>query len=322
MTPLPRPALIAHADWSTRARKRWLACAVPDRDGHYIARAPQRVEPLEDLFERLATDAGEGPVLLGFDFPIGLPAAYAERAGITDFVEALHAFGKEAGRWRSFYDVATRPDEIAITRPFYPTLPVRKGEAKRAALVEGLGLATKQLLRRCDLATHARPRASALFWTLGAQQVGKAAIAGWKCLLGPALRGGVDLGIWPFDGPLERLLAERRFIVVETYPREAMAQLGLRLGRGGKRRREARRACAKRLVALAQDLGLELDPTLEAAIRDGFGERGDGEDRFDAVVGLFGLVNVICGRLPSGEPRDATITRIEGWILGQQAPPG
>lgn len=312
------PGLLAHADWSAAPEKRWLALATPVRGRRYRARLPEPVGRLDDLFARLMAAAGDRSVLLGVDFPIGLPAAYAKRAGIADFVDALRQFG--SGRWREFYEVAGTPEQIALTRPFYPARAARKGETSRAALIAGLGLAgADDLFRRCDLATGVRPRAAALFWTLGAQQVGKAAIAGWRGLLAPALNDGADLGIWPFDGPLERLLAERRLVVAETYPREAMARLGLRPGPGGKRSRAARLACADRLRVLADELELDLDPGLDAAIADGFGERGDGEDRFDALIGLLGVASVACGPVPSGEPREATITRIEGWILGQQA---
>jgi hypothetical protein len=37
------------------------------------------------------------------------------------------------------------------------------------------------------------------------------------------------------------------------------------------------------------------------------------------VVGLFGMLNVVLGRLPCGEPDDPVVRRIEGWILGQSA---
>ena len=58
---------------------------------------------------------------------------------------------------------------------------------------------------------------------------------------------------------------------------------------------------------------------LVAEIEDGFGAGASGEDRFDAVAGLFGILNVVLGRRPSGEPDDPVVRRIEGWILGQTA---
>jgi hypothetical protein len=177
------------------------------------------------------------------------------------------------------------------------------------------------LRRRCDRATPQRPAASPLFWTLGAKQVGKAAISGWRDLLVPALRCGLDLAIWPFHGPLKVLLQNHRYVVAETYPAEIYRHLGLPLihpGGGSKRRQDSRRACADAMLAFAQGK-IELDPRLETAIHDGFGPVSDGEDPFDATVGLLGMLNVVLGHRPTSEPGDPAISRVEGWILGQSA---
>ena len=110
-------------------------------------------------------------------------------------------------------------------------------------------------------------------------------------------------------------------MVAETYPAEIYRHLGLPLirpGGGSKRRQASRSACAPAMLAFAQGK-LELDPRLQAAIRDGFGSMADGEDPFDATVGLLGLLNVVLGHRATGEPDDPAITRIEGWILGQAA---
>ena len=45
------------------------------------------------------------------------------------------------------------------------------------------------------------------------------------------------------------------------------------------------------------------------------------DDRFDPVVGVFGMLNVVRGARLSGEPENPAIRRIEGWILGQVAVP-
>ena len=45
-----------------------------------------------------------GTILLGVDFPIGLPSAYAAKASIDDFRTALTQFG--CGRCRQFYNPA------------------------------------------------------------------------------------------------------------------------------------------------------------------------------------------------------------------------
>ena len=253
-------------------------------------------------------------MLLGFDFPIGIPAAYAARAGITDFTAALARFDER------FYAAAERADEIGLGRPFYP---MRPGGRRRQQLLDGLGLAAwSDLLRRCDHGSATRDAACALFWTLGGSQVGKAAIAGWRDLLAPALRDGVDVGLWPFQGSLEELLTRHGFTVAETYPGEVYRHLALSpaLRRdGGKRSRAARRAAGARLLAEARRLEVAADPAARAEILDGFGAGADGEDRFDAMVGLLGMLGVVRGHRGSGEPDDPLVRRVEGWILGQKA---
>ena len=315
---MSEPALVVHADWSVHPRKRWMAQAVRRSDGGYLALPPAPVGVLDGFWTTLGGTAGPGAILVGFDFPIGLPAAYARQAGIADFITALSGFGED--RWRDFYHVAANPEQIAPTRPFYPDRP---GGRSRQHLLDGLGLCTwGSLHRRCDRATAARPAACPMFWTLGGNQVGKAAITGWRQLLAPARRSAMDLAIWPFDGGLNGLLHGHRFVVAETYPGEVYGHLGLVLrGRGGKRSQAARMANAARLQDWAGRSDVILAPALSSEITDGFGSQPGADDPFDAVVGLFGLINVVRGARPSGEPDDPAVRRIEGWIMGQDAAP-
>lgn len=318
MIPTARPTLVAHCDWSVDPGKRWCATAVWRR-GRYRALAPAQVAPLDRFWPLLTAAIGRGSALLGFDFPLGVPAGYAARAGIDDFVPALRAFG--TGRWSSFYQVATHPDEIDLARPFYPHRAGARGQASQRQLAAGLGLPdTAALWRRSDRATGTRRRACPLFWTMGASQVGKAAITGWRDLLAPALADDLDVAIWPFDGDLTLLLERHRFVVAETYPGEIYHHLNLPLvrPRGGSKRRQAdRRANATALRQWLAATGTAAAAELVSEITDGFGATPTGEDRFDSVVGLFGLLNVILGRRPSGEPEDSRSRRVEGWIFGQ-----
>jgi hypothetical protein len=311
------PRVVAHADWSMHPGKRWLARAVLQPSARYLALPPEPVGDLADLLARLGGGRRAGAVLLGVDFPIGVPRAYAASAGIEEFVAFLMQGGD--GRWRDFYAVARHASEICVARPFYPHAPGKKGTVSRQHLLDGLRMAhAGELRRRCDHATPDRPAASPLFWTLGAKQVGRAAISGWRDLLAPARRAGLA-AIWPFDGPLARLLAEPACVVAESYPAEFYRHLALPLIRrsgGSKRRQVSRRACACALLGFARDR-LELDPQLAAAIADGFGPKPDGEDPFDATVGLFGVLNVVLGHRPCAVPEDSAISRVEGWILGQ-----
>jgi hypothetical protein len=306
------PTLVAHADWSVRPQKRWMASAELQGDG-YLANPPTQVGPLDGFWTELAAAAGgNGPILVGFDFPIGLPAAYAMRAGIGDFLKALEGFDER------FYSAATTPSESSLARPFYPHRP---GGRSRQQLLAGLDLDTwDRLHRRCDRRTRPRPAACPMFWTLGGNQVGKAAITGWRDLLAPARWGGADVAIWPFDGALSDLLGTHRFVVAETYPGEVYGHLHLDLrAHGGKRKRVARTANAGRRLDWAERSKVALAPALAAEIRDGFGPDPGADDPFDAVVGLFGMLNVLSGARPSGEPDDPMVRRIEGWILGLDA---
>ncbi len=318
VTGITPPAVVAHADWSIDPRKRRVARAVRTERGGYTALAPEPVGSLDDFLDRLAAAAGPGEtVLAGFDFPLGLPERYAEAAGIGHFIPALLRFGR--GRWADFYEPAGTPGEISLRRPFYPARP---GGTRHKHLTDGLGVANIDALRRaCDHPTDLRFAASPLFWTLGGQQVGKAAISGWRDLVAPARRTRNELRVWPFDGGFAELLTRPGIVVAETYPGEVYAHLQLRIGapNKSKRNRADRRDDAPPLLDWAARNGVELSAALAADIRDGFGSAADGEDRFDAAVGLFGMLNVVFGHRAPGDPRDATVRDIEGWILGLDA---
>lgn len=315
------PDLVAHADWSVDARKRWIAVAARGRTGWRLD-APEPVEEPRDLPERLRERAGGGGVLAGFDFPIGLPAAYAAAAGINDFPQWLAALGQPP--WDRFADVCERPEEIGLHRPFYPRRP---GGTRRAHLLDALGArSTDDLRRRCERATATRTAACPLFWTLGGNQVGKGALAGWRDLLAPALRGGrVDL--WPFHGTLADLAGRGRVVVAETYPAEYYRPLGVRFpppgeARGGKRSQAARRANGPALIAWAGRNGVTLARDLVDQVWDGFGPKPKGEDAFDAVVGALGMLRAVLGRPAAWEPEEPVVRRVEGWILGMAGMPG
>ncbi len=318
-----RPVTLAvHADWGSSPRKRWMALAT-GQAGVYCAHAPEPVGEPSTLLRRLQEQAGPGGcILLGFDFPIGLPLRYAERAGVHDFLALLPQLGQ--GDWPDFYSPAERADQVNLRRPFYPLRARRKGQACIRHLLAGLDLETADdLRRRCELARAGRRAAAPLFWTVGGQQVGKAAIGGWRDVLGPALRSAeLDVAIWPFAGRLFDLFRPGRAVIAETYPAEFYTHLGIGFAcrpgqRSGKRVQEDRAANAPALLAWARAAGVRLAPALRAELRGGFGSSAEGEDRFDAAVGVFGMLNVVLGRRPPGAPADDVVRKVEGWILGQ-----
>jgi hypothetical protein len=306
--------LVAHADWSVSPTKRWSACALGDPISSWRLLSLSRVEDAGAYLSGLKKSYSEhGCILAGFDFPIGLPLEYAHKAGIAEFTGALRQFGH--GAWQDFYQPAATPAQISLRRPFYPQKP---GGKQLKDLAVGLGI--QQLRRRCELAHEGRRAAAPLFWTMGAQQVGKAALAGWREVLVPGLQQpGLDLVLWPFSGTLKQLCAPGRVIVAETYPSEFYHHLGIEFlpGKMGKRRPADRAQQAHALFSQAQRLHLELDSESSRLISNGFDAGPDGEDRFDAFIGLLGMLDVLANPEQLWEPDDPELTRIEGWIFGQ-----
>jgi hypothetical protein len=305
--------MVAHADWGIDPRKRWVAVAKGNvRDG-WLAAPASPMPDGTDLRSGLQARSDE-QLLVGFDFPIGLPRAYADRAGVRSFLDLLPRLGQE--EWAEFFSVADLADEIAVNRPFYPRTAQRKGAKRQAHLTTALGMSMTDLRRRCEHRQPDRSAACSLFWTVGGNQVGKGALAGWEML---QAHPNNAISYWPFDGSLEDLIESAPTVVAETYPAEFYGHLGLPRVIG-KRRQASRAALASRLCEVAGDLGIRLRPELRAQVDDGFGATSHGEDAFDAFVGLVGMINVISGGRPSGEPLDDQyVTTVEGWILGQRA---
>jgi len=310
-----QPKLIAHADWSTKPNKRWGTIALRSGPSYRIER-PTPVGDVTTFIERLKDLADGGQIAAGFDFPIGIPLAYANLAGVTDFLDFLKGLGRKG--WEEFFEISETPDEINVHRPFYPKRP---GSTAHIHLVNGLGVGTMDdLLRKCERAYNGRKAACALFWTLGGNQVGRAAISGWCDVLIPAiLNADISPAIWPFQGNLIDLLDSQNCIFVETYPAEACLHLGCEPpGRGWSKRKQADRMIVGiRLLNWAVARGVTLSDSLVSLIEDGFGPSKNGEDPFDSVLGIMSMLEVILGHRSDGAPKDQSIIKIEGWIFGQ-----
>jgi hypothetical protein len=303
---------MTHADWSISSSKRWAASA-RRQQGTWSVSRPVAI-PDTSTFLNDAFRAGERErVLLGFDFPIGVPTAYGVHTGSANFRELLPALGH--GTWNAFFDVNDRSEDISVYRPFYPRVS-RKGVSP-ASLVSGLRIASSaELLRTCERRTDTRQAACSLFWTLGGNQVGKAAIAGWQQIVRPALARGSRL--WPFEGSLARLASEPGVVLAETYPAEAYGMIDARFLPGeSKRRQHDRAARATAITTWAAQHNVLLSPELRADVADGFGSEAGGEDRFDALLGLLGMIEVAEGRRPEMTERHAATVTWEGWILGR-----
>ena len=309
MTELIKPKVVYHADWSSKEEKRWCARAVLGTDGHYNAFAPKQVVNLGSLIADLRTEASETRcAFAGVDFPIGVPAFYAKRAGISSFRALLPKLGR--GEWKDFYSVCDEPGQISEHRPFYPNGRY-KGKRKQE-LFRGHGVSSLEpLLRRCERGGNGQRQACCLFWTLGGNQVGKAAIIGWRGVLAPALR---NVSLWPFDDPLPSLLVPGSIVVAETYPAECYGWFS-KEPLGSKRNQDDRIRFGTSLLRWADTHDIMLANCLTEDIQSGFPQ---GDDAFDAVVGLFGMLQVCLGQRASGEPDKPAIREIEGWILGRE----
>jgi len=308
------PSLAAHADWSIDPRKRWITVARRSTAGWTLT-APRSVGNVATLLTRLTTEAEGGPVALGADLPIGLPRAYAAARAEPDFP----AFLRSLALMPDFFTVCPTLEDVRPDRPFYPARGI--AGMTRLSHAQALGLADASGLSRvCDRATAERPAGAPLFWTLGANQSGKAAIAAWQHLILPAIASGAKLRLWPFEGPFRALLSPGAVALAETYPAEALRHLGITL-HGSKRRHADRCATAGALITAMDQMAATPDDAMRRAVLDGFGADVSGEDRFDSVLGVLCVLNVLAGNRPDTVPPDPWIQRWEGWVLGQTALP-
>jgi hypothetical protein len=293
------------------AGKRWMSVCSPVAGG-WLVEAPEAVGEPGTLFARLRARAGGLPVAFGIDCPIGVPRAYAAYGGgaFADFPAFLRGLTARPG----FFRVAASLDEVCTEAPFYPARGVRG--MTRLSHARALGMADAGGLNRaCDRATADRPAGAPVFWTLGANQSGKAAIAAWRDLLIPGLAEG-RVRLWPFEGPFLALLTPGSVVVAETYPAEAMRHLGLRIA-GSKRRQADRAAYADGILAAMGKMGARCSAVLAVELADGFGPGESGEDRFDSVLGVLCVLEVLLGRRGDSAPADTWVRNWEGWVLGQ-----
>jgi len=313
---MPRlPEIVAAADWSVRVGGRSLAIAGlrPDGKSYEIENRPEAISSPSCVMERLSPRrSSQGVTLVGFDFPIGLPRAYALAAGIKGFREGLALFDS-APEWNQFY-VPT--DEPGPHQPFAPANS--NSRLKRAELSEAIGLSSESdLLRQCDRRTATRYQAESVFYLRFAKQVGRSAIQGWRDVLGP-IRS--QIRIWPFDGALDKLLSVPGIVVVEIYPAEAATHLALPLGPGtgrSKRRREDRAQTCQVLLAKVESARITLSPDVRALLTSGC----DSEHDFDSLVSLVSMIQVLQGTRTADTPNDDLVRNTEGWILGQDPSP-
>ena len=109
-------------------------------------------------------------------------------------------------------------------------------------------------------------------------------------------------------------------VLAETYPAEAYGHIDVKFDRSreSKRRQEDRASKATAISKWAERNHVEFSAEMLRSIQGGFSRHATGEDRFDAALGLFGMIEVVEGRrAEGGSTPDARSW--EGSILGQAA---
>lgn len=215
--PLTHPRTMLCADWGKEPNKRAVYAA------HVSARVVRRVESAAWTVAGALAEAArwtkDGPVLLAFDAPLGVPSSYLAAVARSspstppaNFVELL--------RWaltqEDFYRGTSQEGDWCVERPFF-SVPPGEGGLKRyaaAAAVESV-----ELFRAIDRSTKANP----VFAQSGIPgSVGSAAKDIWRAL-GPLLGGDRSFQVWPFEGLLPALLESGKTVLAEVYPRAAYA---------------------------------------------------------------------------------------------------
>jgi hypothetical protein len=311
---LRMPQLICHADWSQNEKKRWFAEAILEIDGRYTVGSAKLVGNIVKFRAYILQQAGIArAAFLGCDFPIGIPLHYAQQAGITKLKDWLLKLGD--GCWREFYEVCEQPGEITVHRPFYPGV-TRKGVKQASLTVKLNANGINELKRVCELGGNGHRRAACLFWTVEPNQVGRAALAGWKEVIIPLLNDSSGhTTLWPFDGKLDDLIMPGKIVMAESYPAEYYAwfkQDGV-----VKSDRASRTAFGRSLLQWAEDRREKviLTNTLEQQIQSGF----ENDDAFDAVVGLFAMLKIVFAERDYRQPADTDRIAVEGWMLGRES---
>lgn len=210
------PAFFVSADWSKDTRKR--SVHVADLSARRIRRPKSSGWTLEALLSLGANLARRGPVLVGIDAALGVPAGYWDEVQTRDWgvqrrpanfidwlsrLDSAHEFFEpvdDSSRWR-------------VDRPFFRVAKGKGGRTRFTARYED------RFLRRIDHEAGAKP----LFAVSGMPgTVGWGTISLWTELI-PLLADTPDFAVWPFEGDLPHLLARGGVVLAEAYPGLAYA---------------------------------------------------------------------------------------------------
>src|SRR5690606_7460212 len=129
------------------------------------------------------------------------------------------------------------------------------------------------LHRWCDAATATRPAGAPPFWTLGANQSGKAGLSAWREWLAPALAAEAPIDLWPYAGPPQEQLRPGRLAVAEVSSAAAPPSAARQQARRG-RAPDPGSAAARGQGTPARDALSRADGSDPGRFRRGCGGRG------------------------------------------------
>jgi hypothetical protein len=241
-------------------------------------------------------------VLLGFDAPLGVPTSFWHAAvgkgtpkGPQHFAEWLEEVAKERG----FFQPAESPARWSLARPFFKVAAGRGALGQFEAVMRRQGIASRRSVEEAS-------GGKSVFIVSGIPgSVGSSSVDIWRGL--GTLRPASRVRMWPFDGPLQPVPADKRVTVAEIYPRLAYC-VALDGSLSGKKGSEAtRRDAIARLQSAewVRSFGVSILDT-ECAIAS--------DDAFDALVTAAALLRcVLEGRSLSDPGNDDPVA--EGGIL-------
>ena len=204
------PAFFVSADWSADTRKRavYVADLTRCQIRHVATDTGWTLSALLAYCRRLTES---GAVLVGIDAAFGVSRGFWDLLAPQppSFLDWLRDVDPDR-----FFGIATEPTSWCVGRPWFRVQPVEGG---RWAFTER---APDELLRKIDRATGGNP----LFAVGGIPgTVGAATRDCWQSLAPLLAEADRDFAVWPFEGDLTHLLAERGMVLAETYPRLAYA---------------------------------------------------------------------------------------------------
>ena len=312
-------SLAAHADWSIDPRKRWVTIAQRTTTGL----DPERASAGRRRSHVPVAPARRGRRRRGRHWAPTCPSAFRAPTPPPGPNRISQPSSATLPAMPDFFSVCSTLDDIRPDRPFYPA----RGIAGMTRLSHALALGLPDAVCAVPTVRPSNNGASgrgAVVLDPGRQPVRQGRhrrLAAFDPARHWPTRTRCDL--WPFEGPFRSLLAPGSVALAETYPAEALRHLGIRL-RGSKRRHADRCATAGALVTAMDQQSATPDDAMRQAVRDGFGADAAGEDRFDSVLGVLCVLNVLAGapsRHRAGRSVDPALGRLGAWPNGAAAAP-